>query len=91
MTMTKNHFTDKKMLKAAIGEVVENQLRDGNPPETRQTYARLLAAGYSDKEARQLIGYVVMSEIFEVLKNNEPYNQNRYVTALKRLPKLPGE
>src|SRR6266567_3979216 len=38
-------------LKAAILEVVENQIRASDPPETRQTFERLLAAGYSRKEA----------------------------------------
>jgi hypothetical protein len=38
-------------LKAAIFEVVENQIRDGNPLETRQTLERLLDAGYSRNHA----------------------------------------
>jgi len=38
--------TTNPHLKLAILEVVENQLRENNPPETRQTFERLLATGY---------------------------------------------
>ncbi len=89
--MAKGNPPSNKILKAAILEIVENQLRDGNPPETRQAYERLIEAGYSDEDARNLIGCVVSSEIFEVLKNHQPYDRERYVTMLKRLPTLPWE
>jgi hypothetical protein len=51
-------------LKSTVPEIVDNQLRDNTPPETRQTYQRLLKEGYKDQEARELIGVVVSSEIF---------------------------
>jgi len=72
-------------------EVVDNQLRDGEPPETRQTYERLLAEGRSPVEARRLLAAVVSSEVFEVLKHKRPYDRAGYVAALNRLPKLPWE
>jgi hypothetical protein len=52
-------------LKNAVLEIVDNQLCDNTPPETRQTYQRLLKEGYNDQETRELIGVVVSSEIFE--------------------------
>lgn len=76
-------------LRAAIMQVVENQLRDNAPPETRQTFERLCSAGYSAEQARELIAAVVATEIFDVLKYHEPFDQARFVAALKRLPKLP--
>ena len=79
------------VLHAAIMEIVDNQLRDGMPPETRQTRDRLLAAGYPEEEARRLIGCVVVSEIYDVLKSNQPYDEARYVAALHRLPTMPWE
>ena len=48
-----------------------------------------MKAGYSEKETRHLIGCVVSSEIFDVLKDQQPYDHNRYVAALERLPTLP--
>lgn len=77
--------------RAAILEVVENQLRDGTPPETKQTFERLVATGHSVPEAKRLIGVVVASEIFDMLKRGEPYDKVRFVAALRQLPKLPYE
>jgi len=76
-------------LRAAILEVVDNQLRNLDPPETKQTYDRLRAEGISDEEAKRLIGCVVASEIFEVLKQGQPFDPTRYASALTRLPKMP--
>ena len=76
-------------LAAAILEVVDTQLRDGTPPETRQTFDRLVAAGYTPEGARQLIAHVVVHEIFNVMARGERYNAERFVAALHRLPALP--
>lgn len=78
-------------LKDTIMEIVENQLRDNSPPETKVTYDSLLAKGYSDQEARELIGTVVTSEIHDVLKSNKPFDEARFIKALRRLPRLPWE
>lgn len=78
-------------LKALILEVVNNQLTANDPPQTRQTYERLLASGMDDEEARRLIGCVVVSEVFAILKNQESFDLARFVGALERLPKLPWE
>ena len=75
-------------LKAAIMEVVENQIRHGDPPETKETFDRLLAEGHGEDETRRLIGCVVVSEIFNIMKNSEPFDATRYAQALSRLPEL---
>ena len=49
-------------LKAAYLEVAENQLRDNNPPETRQTFERLLREGFNDHDAKVLIAPVIAAE-----------------------------
>ena len=77
-------------LKSAILEVVENQLQANDPPETRQAYDRLISEGYSEVEAKKLIGCVVSSEIFDVLKKQEPFNPERFAKALNELPKSIG-
>ncbi len=76
-------------LQADLLDVVDTQLRDGTPPEIKATLDRLVAAGYPEPQARRLIGVVVASEIFAVLKRKEPYDEARYVAALHRLPTLP--
>lgn len=78
-------------LTAAIMEVVNNQLRDLNPPETKQTYDRLVAIGISDKEARRLIAIVLSSEMFQMLKYKKNYSPERYIASLRKLPQLPWD
>jgi len=78
-------------LRRAILEVVENQLRDGTPPETQATLDRLLAAGHSRAEAIELIACVVSAEIFDVLKRGQPYQEQRYLAGLRALPRLPWD
>ena len=38
-----------------------------------------------------MIGGVVVSEIFDVLKNEEEFNEQRYIAALNNLPDKPWE
>jgi Domain of unknown function (DUF1841) len=78
-------------LQAAIMKVVENQVRSNDPPQTQQTFKRLIEAGHSEKEAKRLIGCVVSAEIFDVLKKNEPFNLDRFVKGLNKLPAKPWE
>ena len=74
-----------------ILEVVENQIRDNDPPETRQTVDRLLAEGYTDEEARRLISTAVTVEIFHVMRDHEPFNLERFLWNLARLPQEPWD
>ncbi|NTW60129.1 MAG: hypothetical protein HGB21_15340 [Nitrospirae bacterium] len=76
-------------LQAAYLEVVENQLVNNDPPETRQTYERLVREGHSEKDAKKLIGAAIAAETYWILKENQPFNQARFVAALNKLPKLP--
>jgi hypothetical protein len=79
------------VLRAAIMEIVHNQLRDGSPPEVRRTLDRLIAEGHAHDQAEELIACVVSSEIFDVLKQGQPHDENRYVSALRKLPQLPWD
>lgn len=83
--------SENRRLRKAILEVISKQIRDNDPPETKQTLLRLQGQGFSEKEALKLIGYVVVSEVFTVLKENRTYDQGKYISALNALPKLPWE
>ena len=73
-------------LREAILTVVDQQMRDNTPPETRRTYERLIAQGYAPEDARRLIGNVVAQEIFAVMQREEAYNEQQYIAALQGLP-----
>lgn len=72
-------------LKKLILEVVDNQLRDNEPPATKEVYEKLLKAGYSVSEAKEKIGAVVLEEIYDVMKENQPYDEKRYIAALEEM------
>ena len=82
---------DNQRLKKAIIEVIDAQIRDDNPPETKKTLSRLQESGYSEEEAIKLIGYVVASEVFAVFREDRQYDEKSYIAALQALPKLPWE
>ena len=82
---------NKKQMRKIFLEIIDNQIRDNNPPETKETLDRLISEGISEKEAKDLIGCVVISEIFDVLKNKEEFNEERYIAALDKLPDQPWE
>lgn len=72
-------------LKAAILEVVEDQIRASDPPETRQTLERLLAAGYSRKQAVEMIGSALVEEIWGMLHDHKPFDRARFTGLLEKL------
>lgn len=82
---------EPEIARRAILEIVQNQIRDNYPPETKETLDRLMAEGISEEEATKLIACAVSSEIFHTLKHQEIFNEERYVKNLKKLPKLPWE
>ncbi len=73
-------------LTEAILAVVDQQMRDTTPPETRRTFERLVADGYAPEDARRVIGNVVAQEIFAVMQREETYDEQRYIAALRGLP-----
>ena len=79
------------VLNAAIMKVVDNQLRGNDPPQTGQTLKRLMAAGHSEEEAKRLIACVVSAEVFDVLKQQRPFDLERFVKNLDNLPALPWD
>jgi hypothetical protein len=76
---------------AAFIEVVENQIRENNPPITKLTFNRLTMEGYSMDEAKRLIAAVLAQEIFTMMQKSEVFNEKRYTAVLQRLPELPEE
>jgi len=70
-------------------DVVKNQIRDNNPPETKMNYDRLKGLGFSEHETMQYLGACLSTAMFEMLKHKRPFNNERYVKNLNQLPKMP--
>jgi hypothetical protein len=84
-------MTDEPRLRKIILGVVETQLRNNNPPETRETLERLVAEGHSREEALSLLGIVVACEIFDMMKLEQAFDSSRFVSRLRNLPELPDD
>ncbi len=75
------------MLKRTIMEVVDNQLKANDPPCTRDTYEKLLNAGYSKSEAKDKIGAVVLTEIYDILKEGQSFDEKKFKNSLEEMLK----
>ena len=91
MKKKSSHEEGNPHLKATFLEVVDNQLRANDPPETGQTLERLIAQGISREDAKDHIARAVCVEVYNILKHNETFNKARYVRNLQRLPEEPQE
>lgn len=80
-----------KRLQKAIDQVIQTQIQEENPPETKETLLRLMKEGLSEQHALQLIGHVVAAEVFGVMQKGQPFNEKRYIQRLEGLPALPWE
>lgn len=77
-----------KTVKDAFMEVVVNQLEMGDPPETKATLDRLVAAGHSNGEAMQLIAVVARKEMQAMMAAGRQFDNVRYAGLLAKLPDL---
>lgn len=72
-------------LKKTILEVVDNQLKANDPPCTKDTYEKLIDAGYSNSAAKEKIGAVVLTEIYDILKEGQAFDEERFKAALQEM------
>lgn len=72
-------------LKKEILKVVDNQLKANDPPCTGWAYRELQIAGYTAGEAKERIGSVVLSQIYDCIKENRPYDEMAYEMAMREM------
>lgn len=77
-------------LKNAFLEIVDRQLEADDPPQTRETFDRLVAQGISEADAKLYIAKVVAYETWEIMTNKKKFDEKRYLRNLKNLPHDPG-
>ena len=72
-------------------QAIKNQIRQNDPPETKETFDRLLSEGYAKEEVYRMLGCVLTSEIYGVMKDERVFDRDLYIRRLRALPKLPWE
>jgi len=74
-----------------IIQAIKKQIRQNDPPETKETFDRLRREGHAKEEVYRMLGCVMTSEIYEVMKHERVFDRDLYVRRLQALPKLPWE
>jgi len=78
-----------EVMRKEIFKIINNQIRANKPPETKLAFKRLTDLGYDDFVTKQLIGQCLAVELFGMLKHKKPFDEQRYIKNLNRLPKEP--
>jgi hypothetical protein len=77
------------VLHAALMEMVNRQIAESDPPETRETFERLQTEGYSPEHARRMIGLVLALEMTRGMLSRSPFDEKSFAEGLRRLPQIP--
>lgn len=77
------------VMHAALMQMVDRQIAENDPPETRETFERLLEQGYSPEYIRRMIGLLIAREHLEEMFRRTPFNTERFIGNLRRLPQVP--
>ena len=81
-------MAEERTVKDAFLDSVLRQIDSGDPPEARLTYGRLIDDGLSNNETLQLMAAVLKIETNKMLSNSQPFDNARYSTLLKKLPRI---
>ncbi|WP_435274568.1 hypothetical protein ACMAZF_14935 [Psychrobium sp. nBUS_13] len=72
-------------------QVVDNQINANDPPLVKETFNRLRKLGISRKESKKYIACALSVEIFDVVRNSNEIDYDRYFENLKNLPEMPWD
>lgn len=76
---------ENKNLKKTLLGIVDNQLKSNDPVCTGWAFEQLKNAGYSAREAKEKLSSVVLTEIYDVMRNNQPFDEQRFEKAMMEL------
>jgi hypothetical protein len=77
-------------IQAAVREVLEGQIREGNPPETKETFDRLRSTGIPEDNVWKMLGAVLLTEL-NAARESKVFDNERYVRRLLVLPQYSSE
>ena len=82
---------DEAFAETALLQAIENQIEAGEPPAALATLNKLTLVGYERDEILQLMALVLAHEVKAMLRDDRPFDGERYQQALRALPTLPEE
>lgn len=75
-------------VKKALIKAIKIQLKENTPPETKQTYMRLLGEGVTEKNAYIYLAQALAYEMFAMMKEKRTHDSKNYAKLLAKLPNL---
>jgi uncharacterized protein YecA (UPF0149 family) len=78
-------------LKATVLEIVDNQIKTNDPAIVKETLDRLMGLGYSSEKSKEMIAAILLEEMYDMLKENQKYNEECYCKKLSMLPDYAGD
>ena len=75
-----------KTVRNVFLETVLTQIESGDPPETKATLDRLMAAGQSRSQALHHIAAALQAEMNRMLSESVPFDNARYAALLEKIP-----
>lgn len=63
-------------------QIVDNQLEEGEPEATVVAYRTFQKMGYTDYDAKQMIGAAIATQIYDMMVNDKEFDENSYVDTL---------
>jgi hypothetical protein len=78
-------MSNDKTVRDAMLDTVLNQINTNDPPETRETYDRLIDEGASNSQALRLMADALRIEMNRMLSEATPFDAKRYAALLAKV------
>lgn len=64
---------------------VETQIKENDPPVTKETFQRLVSAGNDEAAAKEKIASIIAEEIYLTMKDNRKISEAEFARKLAEL------
>ncbi len=82
---------EAQFVRQQLFEVIENQLRDNDPPFVQSVLNKLVLVGIGREEAVEMMAYILSLEIQKTLSQGSGFDLQNYEKMLRALPDLPDD
>jgi len=82
---------DEDFAQDTLSQAIENQLEAGEPAFVQSVLNKLTLVGYERDEIIELMALVLADEIDTMLREERPFDLNRYEQGLRALPDMPAQ
>lgn len=76
------------VVRKVLIEAIKTQIEDNTPPETKETYDRLLRQGITEEDAYMYLAQALSTEMYHMMKVKREYSRESYVKRLAKLPDI---